>query len=45
MISIRYYYHNTNIKSTSALCLLALRELRTLRVAGGIQVYYVAGGI
>ena len=45
MISITYYYHNTNIKSTSALCLLALRELRTLRVAGGIQVYYVAGGI
>ena len=31
--------------NTSALRLLALRELRTLRVAGGIQVCYVAGGV
>ena len=31
--------------NTSALRLPALRELRTLRVAGSIQVYSVAGGI
>ena len=30
---------------TSLLRLLALRQLRTIRVAGGVQVYSVAGGI
>ena len=34
-----------NINHTSALRLLVLRELRTPRVAEGIQVYSVAGGV
>ena len=34
-----------NLIRISTLRLLALRELRTLYVAGGIQVYSVAGGM
>ena len=34
-----------NINYTSALRLLVLRELRTPRVAEGIQVYSVVGGM
>ena len=36
---------NLHFISISVLRLLALRELRTLRVAKGVQVYSVAGGM